>query len=384
MRNKKRWEKKYENFKSPSEQARFEELKEKVQNKTISKKEYDEYQKMQKIKDNLPKVDNLRVFIDKLEEELEACKEEYNSRINTPNAISIEDLNKEMNFNMEKQDELIAKRKEINKKIEASTDEVEIAKLKEEKERINQDLSTLRFQADKNNREFARLQNEKPQKQQTNNKFSRYSNEQLRERCFQISSMISKCDMVATNLMKGLSVDNIKVKMQKWKNKKFTSKDPLPLTRKERMGNQQANPAQPAQNPPQPAQNPEQNPAQPPKVVDEFEKAFPRLAKRFPNMKDNFLGKALLKIKNFIKKEELDPQGSQPTTQLPNQDNPDQLPNQDNPDAQQNKKQNELFRDYLKYDVLEVAEKGVEQVRKDKIEQKKAQVAQNKSDGQTR
>ena len=57
MRDKKRWEKWYENFKSPNVQARLEELKTKVENKTISKDEYVEYQNMQKIMSNIPKVD---------------------------------------------------------------------------------------------------------------------------------------------------------------------------------------------------------------------------------------------------------------------------------------------------------------------------------------
>lgn len=369
MKNKQRWREWYKNFKDPSVQTKFEELKVKAQNKTISREEYAEYQNMQKVMGNLPKVDNLIEFIDRLEEELEACKGEYKSRVNKPNTISVENLEKEMNLNMKQQDDLIAKRKEINKKMLASTNKEEIARLQAEKENINQDLSKLRFQADRNNQEFAKIKNSKSTAPQNRSKLSRYSDKELRERCFQISSTISKCDMVATNLMKGLSIDSIQVKLEGWKDKKFTAKDPLPLTRKERKAKQQA-------------QSTKQNP-QPPAVVNDFEKAFPRLAKRFPNMKDNFLGKALLKVKNFFKPEEvIDPQGSQPTQLLPKQQ-------QNTNNNTSKKKQSELFRDYLKYDVLEVAEKGVEQVREDRIEQKKeevkkAQAAKNKGNNPTR
>lgn len=74
MKEKKRWVVWYENFKSPSIQARFEELKKKVEDKTVSREEYLEFQSMKKIMGNLPKVDNLIEFIDKLEEELDALK----------------------------------------------------------------------------------------------------------------------------------------------------------------------------------------------------------------------------------------------------------------------------------------------------------------------
>ena len=47
--------------------------------------------------------------------------------------------------------------------------------------------------------------------------------------------MISKCNMVASNLMKGLSRESLQVKLDGWKDRKFTSKTPLPLTRREKM-----------------------------------------------------------------------------------------------------------------------------------------------------
>ena len=397
MKDKKRWRVWYENYKGPNVQAKFEELKAKIQNKTISKEEYAEYQKMQKIMGNLPKVDNLIEFIDKLEGELEAYKEEYTTRANKPNTISVENLEKEMNLNMKQQDDLITKRKEINKKIAATTDREEIARLESEKENINQDLSKLRFQADRNNKEFAKIKSEKPEIQQSNNKFSRYSDEQLKTRCFEISSMLSKCDMVATNLMKGLSIDSIQVKLEGWKDKKFTAKDPLPLTRKERGERQQPNQAivhnsQEQENKLNGKENQQEllqiihgtnSEPQPPVIVNDFEKAFPKLAKRFPNMKDNFLGKALLKVKEFFKPEQ-EEQEEQEEIGVNLQDLQQTQQLQQNDSTTEKKKQNELFRDYLKYDVLEVAQKGVEQVREERIAQKKEEVRKAKEAKESR
>lgn len=373
MKDKKRWEDWYEKFKEPSIQDKYKKLEEKVINKTISKDEYAEYQKMQKIANNIPKVDNLIEFMEKLESEFEAYKEEYKTRTDKGNSKSLEDLEKDMNYNMQKQDELIAKRKEINKKIATITDKEEVLRLQNEKEDINQELSKLRFQADKNNIEFARIKSEENEPKQINTKFYRYSDEELRTKCFKISSMISKCNMVATNLMKGLSVDSIQVKLENWEDKKFTAKTPLPLSRAEKLKAK----AEKSQANAIPGNIKASNKATPisglPTQIDEFEEKFPRLAKRFPKLKDNFLGKTLLKVKNFFRSEQ----------ELEEENKTRKLPNiksstlQQNPDKK-TKKQNELFRDYLKYDVLEVAEKGVEQVRAERIERKKEEVKESK------
>lgn len=372
MKDKKRWVTWYENFKSESTQARFKELEEKFQNKNISQEEYKEYQSMQKVKNNIPKVDNLIEFMDKLETELDTLKAEYNERERKSQEIGIEGLEKEIELNLKQQDELLEKRKIINKKIEETDDKEEITKLEAEKEDIDQDLSKLKFQANENNKRFAEAKNKEVEAKNSKNVLSKYSDEELRARCFKISSMISKCNMVATNLMKGLSIDSIQVKLEGWKDKKFTSKTPLPLSRAEKIKEKESKEENDIEKqienkfevisgemlkPENSALPIEQN---------DFEKAFPKLAKRFPNMKDNFLGKALLKAKNLFKsdkQEEKEEEDSQKTTVLPKKENKQP--------AEENKKQNELFRDYLKYDVLEVAEKGLEQARKDRIEQKR-------------
>ena len=365
MKDKKRWVTWYKNFKSESMQARFKELEEKLQNKNISQEEYKEYQSMQKVKNNIPKVDNLIEFIDKLETELDTLKAEYNERERRTEEIGIEGLEKEIELNLKQQDELLEKRKIINKRIEETDDKEEITKLKAEKEGIDQDLSKLKFQANENNKRFAESKNKEAEAKNSKNVLSKYSNEELRARCFKISSMISKCNMVATNLMKGLSIDSIQVKLEDWKDKKFTSKTPLPLSRAEKIKEKESKKENDIEEQienrfeviSRESLEPENSVL--PIEQNDFEKAFPRLAKRFPNMKDNFLGKALLKAKNLFKadkQEEKEEDDNQKTTVLP---------------KKENKKQNELFRDYLKYDVLEVAEKGLEQARKDRIEQKR-------------
>ena len=44
---------------------------------------------------------------------------------------------------------------------------------------------------------------------------------------FDVSTKISKCNFVANNLMRGLSWDDIEIKLDGWEDRKFTSKEKL-------------------------------------------------------------------------------------------------------------------------------------------------------------
>ncbi len=382
MGKKRNWEIQYEKYKTSEMKTKFEELKDKFERKTITREENAEYQKMKKVMGNLPKVDNIKEYMDKLESDLTALKEEYRARKQeeqkAQGEISYENLDKEINQNLEEQDKLLAKRKENNKQIAQSTDKEEIARLKAENADIDQELSKLKFQAAQNNKAFIETQEKNAQKatapKLTKAYLAKYSDEDLRTKCFEISTMLSKCNMIASNLMKGLSIDAIQVKLEGWKERKFTSKDSLPLTRKEKEAQAQAQSQSQTKIQSQGKTSNSNSVQQPigvihgatpksPAVVSDFAKAFPRLSKRFPNMENNFLGKALLAIKNHLPSKE-EKNVAAPTTVLPKNANVPQT------NAQTNQKtKKEIFRDYVKYDVLEVADKGIENVEKEKREE---------------
>ena len=335
MGKKRNWEIQYEKYKTSEMKTKFEELKDKFERKTITREENAEYQKMKKVMGNLPKVDNIKEYMDKLESDLTALKEEYRARKQeeqkAQGEISYENLDKEINQNLEEQDKLLAKRKENNKQIAQSTDKEEIARLKAENTDIDQELSKLKFQAAQNNKAFIETQEKNAQKatapKLTKAYLAKYSDEDLRTKCFEISTMLSKCNMIASNLMKGLSIDAIQVKLEGWKERKFTSKDSLPLTRKEKEAQAQAQSQSQTKIQSQGKTSNSNSVQQPigvihgatpksPAVVSDFAKAFPRLSKRFPNMENNFLGKALLAIKNHLQSKE-EKNVAAPTTVLP-------------------------------------------------------------------
>lgn len=75
-----KWEDKYEKLKNGEFDARIDELKDKANNKTATKEEYKEYEKLSKSKNNLGKVENVLEYREKLKEELNELKQEVETR----------------------------------------------------------------------------------------------------------------------------------------------------------------------------------------------------------------------------------------------------------------------------------------------------------------
>lgn len=392
---KRNWEIEYEKYKSTDMQVKLEELKNKLDTKTITREEYDEYQKMLKIIGNLPKVDNVIEYMEKLDQDLSVLKEEIRAREEQrqieEKRIKPENLEKELETNLNKQYELIAKRKEINKRIALSSDEKEIAKLKEEREDVEQDLSKLELQAKQNNDIFVEMHSTKKEnKKLTNTYLAKYSDEDLRAKCFEISAMISKCNMVASNLMKGLSRESLQVKLEGWKDRKFTSKEPLPLTRREKMvikekENSSANKTEGKEETKEEsmfdANRKEENEwVEFPQPLSEFERAFPRLARRFPKLQENFIGKTMLAIKNRFRPIEEEKEDKQETPEQLGANEPAENDSENSKEEENSKDKKEKFMNYVKYDVLEVAEKGIEQVQKEDLENRKKRLEEMKKE----
>ena len=372
-------EEKYQYYKGEESRIKYEELKAKKERRSISSEELKEYNKMEKIYENLFKVDNIKEYIEKLEDELEILKEEFknreqnekNEQVLSDNSNQTETLETEINENLKKQDELISKRRDTNRKIDelqakrrankgelSAEDNAKLSSLLDEKVKINSDLTSLKEDAQKNNINLIVRNNAsksvKSTPAQLNPALKKYSKEELRKKCFDISTQISKCNLVASNLMKGLNRENIQLKLEGFKDKTYTSKyTPLPLKEAEKKKEQgQENQSETIeknniQNINVSSKKTEQTL---PVKVSDFQKAFPKLAKKFPNLENNFIGKTLLKIKNTFSKEEIGD----------NVDKKEEL-NETSEISNQSTKQ-QKFRDYMKYDILEVADKGIETV----------------------
>ena len=75
-----KWEDKYSKLKNGQFDARIDELRDKEDNKTATKEEHKEYEKLSKAKNNLGKVENVLEYREKLKEDLEDLKREIETR----------------------------------------------------------------------------------------------------------------------------------------------------------------------------------------------------------------------------------------------------------------------------------------------------------------
>lgn len=225
------WEEKYGSYKNGADKARYTELEEKGTSR--NREEQDEFKKMGKIMNNLVKVENIMDYKEKLDNNLEILKAEISLREGANNKeetrAKLESELEKIEFEMEK----ISKRvKEINEKINNSeTSAYEKVELESEKVMLTDKQDLLKVYKNQNQIKFA--ENEST-KNEGNPEFKNISTEDLRKQCFEIGSQLSKSNMVANNLMNGLSRASIEKKLEGWQDRKFTSKTPLPLTNKER------------------------------------------------------------------------------------------------------------------------------------------------------
>lgn len=356
-----KWEEKYESYKNGEMKQRFEELKKKSDNKEISIEEYKELQKMTKIMDNLPKVENLMEYINQLDNNLVLLKSEYGARNEVDNAKdNASKLDQEIQKNMNRQMEIKEKIKEINGNMKnLSEDEKQGAE--KEKATLKKEYLDLQKAAKNNNEKYIGVTS-KLDNIQKNNELKKYGKEEMREECFKIASKISKSNMVANNLMNGYSRESIQINLDNWKDRKFTAKTPLPLTRRE-MENKKVK-KEDTEKENIEKENTE-NKTMEMTEYNEFQNEFPRLAKRLPFLKNN-VGKLLVNIKKIFKghKENEEVEESEEieeTTELRKAI--------DEYTKENDKKQK--FHEYLKYDIdiLDIAENGIgDEDKKRKIE----------------
>ena len=358
----KKWEEKYNSYKSGEMKQRFEELKEKSDNKEISIEEYKELQKMTKIMDNLPKVENLMEYINQLDNNLEILKNEYNVRNEIENGNENANiLNQEIEENMNRQMEIKEKIKEINGNMKNLSEE-EKQGAEQEKSALQEEYFNLQTAAKNNNEKYIEATS-KLKNFEKNSELKKYGKEDLRKECFALASKISKSNMVANNLMNGYSRDSVQMNLDKWKDREFTSKTSLPLTRRERE-NKNAEKEKLVKDEEIKKENsneeiekeilneePEKETMEMTEYSD-FQNEFPRLSKRLPFL-NNSIGKWLVNVKRIFKNFRKDN------------------------DIEKNKEENkekdkkQKFHEYLKYDIniLDIAENGIkDEENKRKIE----------------
>lgn len=204
---KKKWEVEYEKYANSNElQERVEYLQDLINGKVALKEEYEEYKKLSKLNENLPKVKNileLRETLNKQNEEIKKEIEKRNTLSKTNKAI--QDLEQEMEQLEKEHSELEDKMKDKNLS-------------KEEKLKIQQQIKENANKRQENNVKFGNYQDLlKSNPNEEENEYHKMTIEELKDNSSQLYIKISKCNLACSRLMKGYSWKSVELALDKYK-----------------------------------------------------------------------------------------------------------------------------------------------------------------------
>lgn len=362
-----KWEEKYNEIQSGKLDARISELQEKFNNKTITRDELKEFEKSKRIKENISKVDNVVEYKNKLEGQLKEIKAEQDRR------KSLVDLEKEA------------------KKLDGELGRLKIEKAVAERELKTPDLSDdkkaeiearlagIKDKMNKNQESYSKNQLTIAATSKVGGKLAELPDEELAGKRTNISSKISKCNMICGKLIEGYSWDSIDMKLEQWQDRKFTSKketvDKMRNAAKEdkkEKTEKTSSQAREGQNReagksktttgrtnPEESKEKQEEKAGPLVEVSEFDRKHPRLAKI-----KNFFKKMGQSIKNTFtdKEEDLEKVEKEEKTPV----------SQEKTSEAKDKEEADDFRSYIKV----VADKGMKQADKERLEAKKEALKQ--------
>lgn len=225
MRELRKWEEEYMLYKNGTKEKRIAEIEEKLANKTATKADYDELKQTKKVSANIEKVSNIIEYKYEIEKQINEIKEEIKLREGITNREKqLEEINKEAE-EINKELEILDLKKDMLIKGTKGLSPEEKAENNKKIEEINGKIAENNSKYIKNQEKLTNLPEEKNTRR--SNKFSGIETQELDKRIFDLSTKVSKCNMVAGNLMKGMSWDNIELKLDQWKDKKYTSKEKI-------------------------------------------------------------------------------------------------------------------------------------------------------------
>lgn len=210
MGKKRKWEREYLKYNEFKEKDKIDQLKEKFNNKTITREEYDELKKKEKVFNNISKVANVYEFKNKLVDRRKEVVGEISKYEKFEKAKQVVlKLDKEM--------------QEIQNKIENVKVILKDKNLKpEQRNKAEVSYAKLLDAQDKNNERF-----HDANKIVIDGKDLKMENlEKLKEEKQELNSKIGMCHLAGKNLMNGYSWDSIKA-VSAEKGKRFTTTEKL-------------------------------------------------------------------------------------------------------------------------------------------------------------
>ena len=223
---KEKWEIQFEEYQNGGLDKNLEEVKAKYNNKEIDAKQYIKEQKrIEKIKNNLSKVENLVKFRYELNDLKSMLEDELINRYDQAKSIvNSKEIDKKIEESDKKNEELLTKIDEIKAKLKNKN------LTKNEIENLQKGLKENEKKLDANNKAFlelnARRNNNKQSsiKQANSQQFSMLKSDDLKKEYSKVCMKLSRNNFFAKRLLKGYDIESIKIedKTIDWEAKKYT------------------------------------------------------------------------------------------------------------------------------------------------------------------
>ena len=205
----------YSKYKSGGMDTRLGELKVKLENKTINSEEYKEMQKIEKVKQNIVKVDNVIKLKEVLDTEAKKIEKQLQTALDLKPAVDFKQLNANTKKLEKELETLYSKKAELKEKIKNASEE--------EKSKLESKLSEVDKKIDENNAKFAKNEQDKQ-------KFSQEEIQninKLESKFNDLKNKSARCDIAILNLLKGYSWNTIEIQQDKFQNRTFKCNEKL-------------------------------------------------------------------------------------------------------------------------------------------------------------
>ena len=223
---KEKWEIQFEEYQNGGLDKNLEEVKAKYNNKEIDAKQYIKEQKrIEKIKNNLSKVENLVKFRYELNDLKSMLEDELINRYGQAKSIvNSKEIDKKIEESDKKNEELLTRIDEIKAKLKNKN------LTKNEIENLQKGLKENEKKLDANNKEFlelnARRNNNKQSsiEQANGQQFSMLKSDDLKKEYSKVCMKLSRNNFFAKRLLKGYDIESIKIEDKNidWEAKKYT------------------------------------------------------------------------------------------------------------------------------------------------------------------
>lgn len=335
----KKWEEKYANIKSGKLKTRINELQDKLDKKSITREEYKELEKSKRIEENVSKIENVLEYKAKLDMQLQELKDEESRR------MTLEESRKEEKFLESELKGLKLRKDAIESKLRGKNIS------DREKATLQAELGDIKDKINKNQEAFSKNWKTRESAENSKGKLADISTEEITAKKMNISTKISKCNMICGRLVAGDAWELIDMKLEQWQDRKLTAKKGMADKLRE------ASEANRSEKSVEKDLENEGNIGKELVEVTEFEQKHPRLAQ----------------IRNFFRKI-----GKNIKERFKSENDEKEVDKKEVNEKEVNEK--DEFRKYIKV----VAEKGMRQADKDKLETKRKDLQQRIAESQGR